>query len=111
MPIIRRFSLTLLSVLATLWAVVLVVTGLAVAVHGVPRWIDASSGVGTVGWRALGAAMFCGGQFVFMFMVADRLFPRATRRPVTWVCEIGIVFIGMLALAIALVASAVQGSL
>ena len=35
----------------------------------------------------VGAVIIAVGNFVFMVMVADRLFPSVTRRPVTWTIE------------------------
>lgn len=110
MPLIRRVSLAILTLLASLWAGVLALVGCVLLARGVPDWFGVSAGLGTITWRLLGASIFLGGQFVFMFMVADRLFPRASRRPITWVCELAVITGGTLALAAALIAGAAQGA-
>lgn len=97
-PLVRRVSLSILTLLATLWAGMLVFFGCTLALSGIPGWLTSSTGLDVPTWRFLGAAIFLGGQFVFMFLVADRLFPRATRRPVTWICELAVVLAGFVAL-------------
>ncbi|MEO0629354.1 MAG: hypothetical protein AAFY46_01335 [Planctomycetota bacterium] len=109
MPLVRRVSLSILTLLATLWAGLLVFFGCSLAVRGVPGWLMTSTGLDTPTWRFLGAAIFLGGQFVFMFLVADRLFPRATRRPITWLCELGVVLAGLVALMASFFAGIVPG--
>ena len=110
MPLIRRFSLTILSLLASLWAGVLVVFGCLLFAQGMPDWLTTSTGIQPTAWRLLGASIILGGQFVFMFMVADRIFPRASRRPVTWICELAVALVGLAVLAAAVIAGAIQGS-
>lgn len=109
MPFVRRVSLSILTVLATLWAGILVFFGCNLAVSGVPSWLTTSTGLDTPTWRFLGAAIFLGGQFVFMFLVADRLFPKATRRPITWLCELAVVLAGLVSLMAAFFAGITAG--
>lgn len=110
MPFVRRVSLSILTLLATLWAAMLVFFGCTLAVRGVPGWLSTSAGLDTPAWRLLGVAIFLGGQFVFMFLVADRLFARATRRPITWLCELAVVLAGLLALTASFIAGVIPGS-
>ena len=62
MPLMRKVSLTLLTLLASLWAGSLVVFGLLLASRGVSGWITSSTGIGGVAWRGLGIALICGGS-------------------------------------------------
>ncbi|MEM7515799.1 MAG: hypothetical protein AAF368_02595 [Planctomycetota bacterium] len=110
MPLVRRVSLSILTLLATLWAGFLVYFGCTLVIRGIPAWLTTSTGLGTPTWRFLGAAIFLGGQFVFMFLVADRLFPRATRRPITLLCELVVVLAGFVALMASFFAGIVPGS-
>lgn len=73
----------LLSVAATLWAGVLSVGGLWLALDGPDKWPL----VAPVGPAVAGAVLLAAGQFLFMYLVADRWFPRAGRR-VTWPLEL-----------------------
>lgn len=68
-------SLAAVSLIATVWAGVMVLLGLAVlhAGRGLLPVPDAM-------FSFLGLGAVSGGQFVFMVLVADRLFPRAHRR-------------------------------
>ncbi len=61
--------------LGTLWAGTLVVSGAAMASGRSP----VASSMGTLGVLA-GVTFVAAGQFVFMVVVADRLFPRVERR-------------------------------
>jgi len=79
----RRTSLLLLSVVATLWAGLLSIGGMWLMLDGPARWPL----VAPVGPRVGGAVLFCAGQFLFMYLVADRWFPRAGRS-VTWPLEL-----------------------
>lgn len=79
----RRTSLTLLTVVATMWAAVLAIGGLWLGIDGPARWPLISP----AGPRVGGLVLFCAGQFLFMYLVADRWFPRAARR-LTWTLEL-----------------------
>lgn len=100
-PVVRRVSLSLLTLAATFWACSLVVFGLMLVSQGVADWISTVTGLGRGVWRSLGMALFTGGQFVFMFMVADRLFPRAGRRFGVWCLEMLMMVVGISAFLIA----------
>ena len=72
----RRASLTVRYVAATAWAAVMVLSGLWV-MFSVPSQVP----ILRPAWcTASGLAVAAGGQFVFMILVADRVFPRADRR-------------------------------
>jgi hypothetical protein len=107
-PVARRISLGLLTTLASLWAASLVVLGMLLVARGVNGWVLTSTGIGQGPWRALGVAFVAGGQFVFMILVADRVFPRAGRRPSVWLTEIAVALAGLLSLVIALASGIVQ---
>lgn len=111
MPLIRRFSLTLLTLLATLWAGALMVIGCLLAARGAPEWIAQPSASATTAWQWLGAAILFAGQFVFMIMVADRLFPKASRLPIVWLAELSVVIAAVLSFAFSLLSGAAQGSI
>jgi hypothetical protein len=83
MALRRTTSLTLLTLAATLWAFVLAVGGLWLALEGPARWPL----VAPIGARVSGAVLFFAGQFLFMYLVADRWFPKA-RRGLTWPLEL-----------------------
>jgi len=90
--------MTLLSSIATAWAIAMVVFGLAVIAQSPVGWLDDSVGLPRSTWILLGLASIGGGQFVFMFMVADRLCPGAGRMPGIWLTEIVIACLGLLAI-------------
>lgn len=85
----RRLSLAILAVVATLWAAGLVVLGvwLLVLAPSTVRIASASIQLDSI-LRAMGAlATISAGQLVFLCLVADRLFPAASRR-VVWPVEL-----------------------
>lgn len=82
MPMTRRMSLTLLSLAATVWAGVMAVAGLWLLAEGPGYWPLVPPGPVRVG----GGILFAAGQFLFMYLVADRWFPRAARAMV-WPLE------------------------
>ena len=97
--------MTLLSTIATAWAIAMVVFGLTMIVHSPGGWLEHSIGLPRTVWNLLGLASIGGGQFVFMFMVADRICPNAGRMPGIWLTEIIIACLGLLAVvAVGLVA-------
>ncbi|MGP1272272.1 MAG: hypothetical protein ACTS22_02965 [Phycisphaerales bacterium] len=100
--LVRRLSLSVLTVAASFWACSLAVFGLMLMSQGIAEWISTMTKLGVGVWRALGLALFTGGQFVFMFMVADRMFPRAGRRLAVWCCELAMIGIGVGAFMVAL---------
>ena len=75
---LRRLNLAALLALGTLWAGLLVVGGLALASR---EWVPgpAATGAGLAG----GLTAIAAGQFVFLVVVGDRLFPGASRTVVT----------------------------
>lgn len=81
----RRLSTAALALVATPWAGALVVAGLWLVFSAGPRWPMFSEAATLGGWTAI--AM---GTFVFMFLVADRVFPRAARA-MGWACEVVLV--------------------
>ena len=76
----------------------MVVFGLALIAQSPVGWLDDSVGLPRSTWILLGLASIGGGQFVFMFMVADRLCPGAGRMPGIWLTEIVIACLGLLAI-------------
>ena len=92
--------MALLSSVATAWAAAMVVFGLTLIVQTPGGWLQNSIGLPGLLWNLLGLASIAGGQFVFMFMVADRLCPLAGRRPGIWLAEISIAGLGLLALVL-----------
>lgn len=90
--------MTLLWTIATAWAIAMVVFGLSVIVQAPAGWLQRSIGMPGMMWNLLGLASIGGGQFVFMFMVADRVCPRAGRLPAIWVTELAIACVGLIAL-------------
>lgn len=75
MSLRRLVSLSVVSTVAAVWAAVMVLLGLGVLIDGrgalpVPESLFSFLGLGAIS----------GGQFVFMVLVADRLFPHANRR-------------------------------
>jgi len=102
-PLVRGLSLAALTAVATFWAAGLVVAGLWLVFSLGPRWPMFSSAATMGGLTAI--AM---GLFVFMFLVADRLFPAAGRL-VGWMIEVVVVAafcVGLVATAWALWAGA-----
>lgn len=83
MPMTRPMSLTLLTLAATVWAAVMVVGGLWLLAEGPARWPL----VPTAAPRLGGVILVAAGQFLFMYLVADRWFPRASR-VMTWPLEL-----------------------
>jgi hypothetical protein len=79
----RELSLTLLTCAATAWALVMVVGGAWLLLDGAGRWPILTPAGRTVG----GILAITAGQFLFMYLVADRWFPRAVRA-ITWPLEI-----------------------
>lgn len=92
--------MALLSAVATAWAAAMVVFGLSLLIRSPGGWLEQSIGLPSLLWALLGLASIAGGQFVFMFMVADRLCPLAGRRPGIWLTEISIAGLGLLALVL-----------
>lgn len=89
----RRTSLTLLTLAATVWAGVMVVDGLWLLADGPARWPL----VPPVAPRLGGVILVAAGQFLFMYLVADRWFPRASRALV-WPLELaatGVLVVGV----------------
>lgn len=70
----RKFSFTLLLALGAAWAGMLVVIGLLVATGGAPGWITAGGLA-----RRTGATAVLAGEFVFLVVVADHMFPNTVR--------------------------------
>jgi glucose-6-phosphate-specific signal transduction histidine kinase len=79
----REMSLTLLTLAATAWAAVMVVGGIWLLAEGPGRWPL----VLPVAPRLGGVILVSAGQFLFMYLVADRWFPRAARA-MTWPMEL-----------------------
>ncbi len=82
MSLSRRFTLAVLAVLGTAWGVFLAVAGLWLA-------FPPSDGLILDGARELtgpaaGVTALAMGQFVFMHLVADRIFPEFGRRYGWW---------------------------
>jgi len=90
--------MTLLSAVASAWAVAMVVFGFTLLVQAPGGWFQHSVGLPETTWKLLGVASIGGGQFIFMFMVADRIFPRAGRLISIWAVELVVVGVGLLAL-------------
>lgn len=91
MSLPRAVSLSLVTCVAVVWASALFLAGLWL-LFSVPGRLPALSAPCQVGgWAAIAA-----GQFVFMVLVADRLFPLVGRRPMTWVVEMAcfLIFLG-----------------
>ena len=83
MRMTRELSLTLLTCAATAWALVMVVGGAWLLLDGAGRWPILTPAARVVG----GILAMTAGQFLFMYLVADRWFPRASRA-ITWPLEI-----------------------
>lgn len=95
----RRVSLSMVIALATAWAAGWMVLGLWLIVAS-PAMLH--SGMGSVSIPAAlrwsgGFTAICAGQLVFLLLVADRVFPRASRR-VVWPVELTVsagLFVGL----------------
>ncbi len=83
MPMTREMSLTLLTLASTVWAGVMVVGGLWLLGEGAGRWPLVPPAMPRLG----GIILIAAGQFLFMYLVADRWFPRAARW-LTWPLEL-----------------------
>lgn len=83
MPMPRKLSLTLLALVALTWALVLCVGGLWLAVIA-PGLVEPGTEMLA---RVGGVTAIAGGMLVFVICIADRVFPRASRR-LTWSMEI-----------------------
>lgn len=73
----RRITLVVRSAACTLWAALLTITGLWVLFTIPDQWPLLKPVCFLCGASLVGA-----GQFLFMMLVADRLFPRASRKVV-----------------------------
>ncbi len=91
--------MTLLSSIASAWAVSMVVFGLMLLTRPPMGWLASSFNLPGTLWNLVGLASIGFGQFVFMFMVADRICPRAGRLPMIWLTELAIAFAGLTCLA------------
>ena len=99
----RGLSLSLVIASATAWAVGWMVLGLWLVVAS-PAVLH--SGMGSVSIPLSlrfsgGFTAVCAGQLVFLLLVADRVFPRASRR-VVWPIELAVsagLFLGLAVLA------------
>ena len=72
--LMHRATVLALAALGTLWAAVLVVGGAMVATWGPRHWPE----MGSVGLLA-GLTAIAAGEFVFLAIVGDRLFPASRR--------------------------------
>lgn len=72
--IMHRATVAALASLGTLWAAVLVVGGAMLATLGPRHWPDMGSASLLAGLTAVAA-----GEFVFLAIVGDRLFPASRR--------------------------------
>jgi hypothetical protein len=88
---LRRWTLVLL---ATSWAMCLVVLGLWLIGEG-SRWFALPAGL----CRSAGAAAVTGGLFVFMVFVADRVVPGVGRRQRMWPVEMAVLLLMVTSLA------------
>lgn len=78
---LKRLGSAVRAAAATTWAATLLLTGLWVAMNGPERW-PVPRELCLMG----GSALLAGGQFLFLVLVADRVFPRASSRLV-WAIE------------------------
>jgi hypothetical protein len=97
MSIPRALSLTVLALVATTWAVAMVVSGLWLLGGG-----GASLPMPPSVRRMWALLLIACGQYVFVVVVANRLFPAVGSRPVIWyTLELPtIAFVGVLTLAV-----------
>ena len=79
---LKRVGAAVRAAVATTWAATLLLTGLWVAMNGPERW-PVPRELCLMG----GSALLAGGQFLFLVLVADRVFPRASSRLV-WGAEV-----------------------
>lgn len=79
---LKRVGTAVRAAVATTWAATLLLTGLWVAMNGPERW-PVPRELCLMG----GSALLAGGQFLFLVLVADRAFPRASSRLV-WGVEV-----------------------
>lgn len=79
---LKRVGTAVRAAVATTWAATLLLTGLWVAMNGPERW-PVPRELCLMG----GSALLAGGQFLFLVLVADRVFPRASSRLV-WAVEV-----------------------
>lgn len=80
MRIARRYTLLLLAVSATPWALLLSVGGIWLLAVGAEAWAGMAGAC-----RTGGVASMAAGQLVFACLVADKCFPGADRRLVGWI--------------------------
>lgn len=102
---LKRLGAAVRAVAATAWAGTLLLTGMWVAMNGPDRW-PVPKELCLLG----GVALLSGGQFLFLVLVADRMFPRASSRLV-WMVEVLLfaAFVGGLGGAFWLMATGVVG--
>lgn len=93
---LKRVGTAVRATAATTWAATLLLTGLWVAMNGPERW-PVPRELCLMG----GSALLAGGQFLFLVLVADRAFPRASSRLV-WAVEVLLFFAFVLGLGAAL---------
>lgn len=79
---LKRLGAAARAAAATTWAATLLLTGLWVAMNGPERW-PVPRELCLMG----GSSLLAGGQFLFLVLVADRVFPRASSRLV-WAIEV-----------------------
>lgn len=90
MSISRSVTLGLLTTVATAWAICLVVPGLWLAIERPTVLLFGQ------GWAlAVGVLCIAIGNFVFMVLVADRLFPSVARRAWASTIEIAVITVGV----------------
>jgi len=100
----RSVSLAVLIVVSTTWAALLVFVGLWLTLDG-PQGFP----IPPVVRQLLGVAGVAGGVFVFMFLVADRVFPRVAFRLLSWKYEMCTFLVAALSLFAAGVVVALRG--
>ncbi len=82
--IVRRLNFLALLALGSTWAGALTIIGALLLTRDLINW----PGLDSLG-RTIGVTFIAAGQFVFLVVVADRMFPRANPR-VTMTCEAGL---------------------
>lgn len=90
MSLPRPISLALLALAATTWAGVLVVCGLWLLLNAPNRWPGVADQC-----RVGGISCLACGQFIFLVLVADRVYPRLARRNAVWWVELASVLVGL----------------